>query len=240
MGITYTPIDFDRIEQRARHLQRTIFKERVPEVDSLSALIDLLEPEVWASTLGVSLIPSDNLGSFGSRGDRYQVAGVLNRRTRTVSVLRTLPIETQRFTASHELGHLDLNDVPGQDVFHRDRPIDGQAPDARLPPHERRANHFGACWLMPRKLVISQFILTFGPPPFVLDDDSAQLFFSSDQVVLRRSPGLSKPAYEIAKAESFASINPFASMASRFRVSAGAMARRLLELNLLLDRRAFR
>ena len=101
-------------EIKARH--RDFFPRGV------SNPIDLLDPSIIAKILKLEFRVCADLGRFGHKGDRFAVAGSLDRNKRLVCVSGQFAPEVQRFTAAHEFGHFELH--PDQ-VIHRDRPSQG-------------------------------------------------------------------------------------------------------------------
>ena len=97
-----------------------------------------------------------------------------------MQVSAQFPETTRRFTGAHELGHVLLHTG---EVMHRDRPIVGATGAAvGRDTHEREADYFGGCYLMPQKLVYEAFELRFGSRrPFDADDAAAYYLRPNDQ-----------------------------------------------------------
>ena len=96
------------IENKVHELHCQIWAS-VPEnerPESVEGLIDLLNPEYAANLLGIEVWRMDTLGSFGNRGDKFEVAGVLERNRNLIAVSEKFPSRTVRFTLAHELGNL--------------------------------------------------------------------------------------------------------------------------------------
>ncbi len=90
-----------------------------------------------------------------------EIGGVLDRALRRIVVANKLPLEVQRFTLAHEIGHYFLHP---ELIYHRDLPIvEAVHEDRSLPPEEREANFFAAELLMPRRLVADIFHARYGP-----------------------------------------------------------------------------
>lgn len=196
--------------------------------------IGILEPQIAAKALGVDFMEREELGGVGSRATPYEIAGLIDRQANQIAISKRFPTTTNRFTAAHELGHWILH--PRDFVMHRDRPISGLRHDSQnRPPKEREADHFSACFLMPRRLVRSVLEATFSiQSPFIFDDNSAFWLGKDDpDALLRPIEGSLAQGLALASAESYGGGPRFISLAERFRVSVTTMAIRLEELNLI-------
>lgn len=93
---------------------------------------------------------------------RFEIAGFMDRGTKTIGIVNTHSRECQRFTLAHELGHWLLHP---EEVKFRDSPITAlDAVSLTHDPAEREANAFAAELLMPQKTVKAEFMNTFGRP----------------------------------------------------------------------------
>ena len=223
------------IEDRAQNLldeikarNREFFPCRVSDP------VDLLDPQIVAKLLQFKFELCDDLGRFGYRGDRFAVAGSLDRARRLVCVSRQFPLEIQRFTAAHEFGHLQLHP---DELVHRDRPIKGLSWNNtyRRPRKEREADYFAGCLLMPKRFVRQEFAALFGTPPIRIEENLAWYLDQQDSSIITR-PYADSIQREIALASvTRLSGNHFPSLAERFRVSVPSMAIRIWQLGLVRD-----
>ena len=225
-------MDNDDIEKRARELQIQIWEERKnlwPEKQP--KLLAMLDPEIAAKVLGIDFDKYEELGRFGDGQSRYEVAGMIDRQSRKIAVSRRFTLEIVRFTGAHEIGHWLLHD---DEIMHRDRPINGLEYGKPRPRKEREADHFAACFLMPRKVVKDEFESTFGASPLCFDDNVAFRLCPSDpDSLLRPYDGSMERALVVANAEHYGGRGHFNSLAKRFGVSTKSMAIRIKELGLI-------
>lgn len=192
----------------------------------------MLDPSVASKVLGFNFEYFEELGRFGSQGNRFEVAGILNRNERKIAISLKFSPQTRRFTAAHELGHLVMHP---DEKMHRDRPIKGLAGETlSRAPKEAEADHFAACWLMPRNYVRTRLESTFcTKAPFIFDDNAAFYLCRDDpDSLLRADHDSLDQALAIASARSYAGKH-FCSLADQFLVSAKSMAIRLMELDLI-------
>lgn len=224
------------IENKARHLQRDIWRERnrlwphgTPKP------IDMLDPEIAARILGINFECREELGRFGARGARFEIAGLLNREAGKIAVSKKFTPGEIRFTGAHEIGHWLLH--PGA-VMHRDRPIKGLAANetSGRPPQEKEADYFAACFLIPGRLLRKALEDTFLiKAPFVFDDASAFHLCPDDpDSLLRPEEGSLARPLSLASAEFWCGRH-FNSLAKQFRVSVSTMAIRLNEVSLIRE-----
>ena len=221
------------IESRAQDLLNEI-KARHQEFSprGVSDPIDLLDPLIVSKILQVEFRVCADLGRFGHKGDRFAVAGSLDRNKRLVCVSAQFPPEEQRFTAAHEFGHFQLH--PDEEI-HRDRLIKGLSwkDGYRRPQKEREADYFAGCLLMPQRFVRREFTQLFGRTPLRIDDNLAWYLDRQD------SSSIARPyADSIQRELALASVTHlggghFPSLAERFRVSVPSMAIRIWQLGLV-------
>lgn len=223
------------IEEKARDLLIQILdrrKEFWP--DREASLFEIPNPELAAFCLGVGYEFREELGRFGFRGQHFEVAGQLDRNERRIAISRRFSLEIRRFTGAHEIGHWVLHP---QEKMHRDRPIKGLDHNNHIPRdlYEREADHFSACFLMPRKLVKRAFESTFSTKEFVFNDATAFHLSPSDMnSLLWPREGCLDRELALATARSFNGRH-FDSLASRFQVSPSTMAIRIKELGLIRE-----
>jgi hypothetical protein len=164
-----------------------------------------------------------------------EIAGLMDRPTRTLSVSTSFSVESQRFTLAHEIGHWVLH--TGQNYF-RDRSLSAPDQSGAKPYYEIEADMFAAELLMPPKYLRRVFTQIFGA--FM----EGQL--SSEEVIESISIGRHRPrnAQEFAalprieRARAIATLTTiggrhFKPLAELFRVSSSAMAIQLLDTGLV-------
>lgn len=219
------------IEFRAWELQAEIWREKSALwPDGAPSPTQMLEPEIAAKVLGVRFEYEEELGPSNHGGARSEIAGRLNRNANEIVVSRNFAIEEIRFTGAHEIGHWLLHKSL---LVHRDRPLKGSMHLRTVrSPKEQEADHFAACFLMPRNLVKATFESTFSiQTPFVMSDDAAYWLCAHDPDSAWESSTLERAAF-VASAKSYGGkhIDP---LTKQFRVSVSAMAIRLVELGLI-------
>jgi len=221
------------VEQKVQDLHKTIWKKRhalwpegVP-----SDPVELLDPKFALEYLDYDLEMSEYLGEYYSHDSSIEAAGILDRTAKRISISNRLPKDTLRFTTAHELGHVILHN---QTMMHRDRAIDGTNPK-NIPrePIEFEADKFAALFLMPEKLVRQRFRLTFGLDKFVLTEDTAFALDPKKSIDQFRKDNNPHNLARILAETSYYNGNQINSLASQFKVSVGAMAIRIKELNLI-------
>lgn len=221
------------IERQARLVQFEIWHKRellfplgVPSPQAL------FEPEVAARALGLEYHCHSPLGRFGFGGDRYEIAGMLDRERGVIAVSTRYDYPIRRFTGAHEIGHFVMH--TGQ-VMHRDRPVFDTYGRPR-PLHEQEADYFAACFLAPRKLVEQEFAARFikGAPLPLTDVVAWNLLGESAHELFSPSAGSLDFAAAVAGATSFNGKH-FESLHNTFGLSVSAMAIRIQELGLVAD-----
>jgi hypothetical protein len=221
------------IEVKTRELQTVFWKERKQlwpfGVPPVAAMFD---PAVACKVLGYEYDLQCDLGRFGNGKDRFETAGTIDRQRKIVSISTRFPYEVQRFTAAHEVGHIALHRSV---VMHRDRPMFDIEPNARSQ-EDAEADYYAACFLAPSGLLREQFAARFGDKePLPLTDTVAwNLCGDGAAQLLSSKPGSLTFAATVSRARSFNGRH-FHSLADTFGMSAGAMAIRLRELNLIGD-----
>ena len=225
-------VSFETIEGIVKRLQvaiwinrKAIWGEKAPDDP-----IQVLDPEIVFKAIGYTFESDRPLGEMIRANGTFEVAGLIDRSKRYVGISSQVPYAMRQFTAAQELGHALLHRAEG---LHRDRGLDGSpvpGPRARI---EIEADKFATYFLMPSKLLISEFEARFGPKPFLINDGTSFALISDSSDALR---GKVKNRRGLARALADASYYGgarFLSLSERFRVSTEAMAIRLEELKLL-------
>lgn len=206
------------IEEVARNCQLDLWENR--QLVS-STPLDVIDAELALKRAGFTVVDDNTLGEFD---DGSAVSGILDRANSLIRLSSRFPTEVRNFTMAHELGHLLLHEGTG---LHRDRALDGSARGSSSP-QEREADIFAAMFLMPAKTVRKEFFDRFHTMSFVINDDTAFGLLGSGPVEI----GQHRLSKRLADARHFHGVH-FSSLADAFRVSVGAMAIRLQELQLL-------
>lgn len=192
--------------------------------------MDMIDPEmVIRKVLGYAYIEHETLGVHYHNDEVVQISGLIDREQRKVDISNNFSAETIRYTAAHELAHIVLHK---QRVLHRDRPFDGSltVPKDAI---EKQADKFAAYFLMPSKQVCRVFQFIFGVPKLTINE-STVLALGGGNIHAFRAKCQDRRGFanEIARAELYGGI-AFNSLAKIFGVSPGAMAIRLMELDLV-------
>jgi len=225
---------FEWIERKAKALQKNIWKNRkelwpegVPENP-----VQLLDPSIAIQFIGYEYDLSEYLGEFTGIGANSEIAGVIDRADKRVSISRRLRYKTRRFTAAHELGHALLHT---EAVMHRDRPIDGSAKtNEPREPMELEADKFASYFLMPERLLRERFRINFGiSGVFFLNDDTAfALDPANPEALINGCKSPRDLSRILANTGQYNGRNVY-SLATQFGVSVEAMAIRIEELELV-------
>lgn len=222
------------IESNAHSVHREIWMRRknlwpLGEPDHVS----MLDPRIAARILDIEYEVRESIGGNGSREFGAQAGGLIDLRRGVLAVSAKFKYEVQRFTAAHEIGHLVLHPWIGDGVVHRDIPVSSTAENRRSQT-EQEADFFAACFLMPKRLVETEFAARFGSKiPLPKTETVAFHLRIQDMRTLFSAPRSSMLfANHVANAESF-DTRRFPSLAKRFGVSVQAMAIRLRELGLV-------
>lgn len=227
-------VNYKRVEAEARKLQMEIWDHQASLWPGETVPASrMFTPEAAAAVLRVELGVGD-LGQFGSRDGRFEVAGVIDRQRNFIGLSDKFSSPTMRFTGAHEIGHWVLH--RGM-VMHRDRPIAGVVdPRVQRSSDEREADYFAACFLVPRKLLVEAFGARFGYSQLQLNEDSAfRLAGNTSEQLLNAGPGSLDFALAVASALSYNGRH-FDSLAKAFDVSVPTMAIRLREVGLVSTR----
>jgi len=218
------------IELRARNLLKKIWQNRniiwsnaIP-----SNPIDMLDPVIALKFSGYDCDLDETLGQFYSYGKLIEVAGTIDKSSAKVRISRQFKNNIQNFTAAHELGHALLHQASG---LHRDRPLDGA--NISRDAVELEADKFATFFLMPKNLVKTTFEKFFLTDKFLLNEETAFALGLGDFIELKKKvKTLRQLSKMLASAEHYNGRH-FISIANQFRVSTGALAIRLEELELL-------
>lgn len=217
------------IRKQVRIVHEKVWKER----GRLSAgwgPLDLLHPTFVAQVLELKLDYVDSLGSHVEHGVHFEVAGILNRARRHITVSRAFGPTVQYFTAAHEIAHWVLH--PGE-VMHRDRAIDfpDTQPRSKI---EAEAEFFAACLVMPDKQLTKDFAHRFGTSKLEFNEDVVFGLRIKDQ---RRALDPDEDTFlrerVVARATQYFGNSFQESLAQQYRVSTKAMGLQLLELGLV-------
>ncbi|MEE9339098.1 MAG: cyclodeaminase/cyclohydrolase family protein [Methylococcaceae bacterium] len=220
------------IENLAINFQRVIWKYRnkIWKNNTPENPLDSLNPEVISKILGYEFNEHSTLGQHEVDGKLYEVAGLINNQEKEISISNQFPLETQRFTAFHELGHALLHE---QNVLHRDRALDGSLHSPTRDKTERQADKFASYFVMPKKQVINIFHSIFKTDKFLINELTSFALISGSIDDLKNECGdLRALSRKLASTEIYNGEH-FSSIAKQFKVSVGAMAIRLEELELL-------
>lgn len=225
-------MDYKKIEDETRRLQFEIWSQRQIIFPSGASPLQMFRPDIAARVLDVEyeirpFIPSSDL--------TRKAAGQFDRKRGIISVSAEFSYEVQRFTGSHEVGHLLLHPEIGDGVAHREVPIGGNSPDYKRPWFEKEADYFAACFLAPARQVVEAFRARFGEEPLHLDDHSAfYLAGKQGRLLATAQPGSLRFGSAVAEAGYFGGPR-FKPLAEIFGLTPMAMAIRLRELGLLAE-----
>lgn len=212
---------------------------------------EIIEPSAAAWLENVRYKEEEEISDFVEDGSGdirlQQLAGKFDPVAKTISVARNFGPEVLRFSAAHELGHLILHAVEGQEVrLFRDPPnFDSERFKKHRPEIEREADLFAAEFLMPTNLLRKTFREYFGWETLAgvtLDEEIAGWLSASvyphQQITVRQLRTLSSRDLALLLARSFpwGGRRPFVSLCARFRVSDIAMAIQLEDLGLVFSR----
>lgn len=218
------------IEFKVREMHQRMWSERLSIWGDAVPVdpVDMLDPVVALELIGYEHRLEESLGQDRNANGRFEVAGLIDRSSRTVLVSSQFPLSIRAFTAAHELGHAMLHSVGG---VHRDRPLDGASRSReRL---ELEADKFAAYFLMPAKLVRLRFASCFQSDCFVLNEETSFALAANTSADFQKEPMTRRDLSRVlAAAKSFKG-QQFVSLASQFRVSVEAMAIRIEELGLI-------
>lgn len=232
----------DEVIRAARNLQRTLYRQRNEYWRFAPSTLDLLDPKLAAEkVLGAKFLTRQDLfydhALYGAKINS-QIAGYVDRDRGEIVVSERLPLEVFRFTGAHELGHWLLH--PGQNLF-REFPLsDEERFKGTRKTEEREADLFAAEFLMPERLIRSEFEQRFSVPALIgneVDERLASLLSMGAGGYQRPSVLRKRTArYRALLAATCLPINgkePYVSLAQLFRVSPIAMAIQLEDRGLV-------
>lgn len=226
-------ISISDVEDIARRLQNMLwqYRDKIWNTDIPSDTLDVLKADiVLEKMLKYKVSYHSTLGIHDNNGERFEIAGLIDKSKKIVEISERYSPETQIFTTAHELGHAILHN---QTVLHRDRPLDGSSGNQR-DEQEIQADKFAAFFLMPRKRVQAIFKDRFSLDKLVVTENIVFGFTGSTKVsdFRKQCKDLHGFALYVASAEYFGG-REFVSLAEVFGVSVKTMAIRLEELGLL-------
>ncbi len=228
VGRQYSNSDIEKIvvKIQARMWQE---KDAIWKSDPPQEKLASLKPLKALNIVGYKTETEGGLGQFEFSGQLQEVAGILNRSDKLVSISEQFPLYTRNFTTAHELGHILLHNVDG---VHRDRALDGGPSQGRRPRMEAEADKFAAYFLMPKELVIERFRAIFGIKLTISEESSIALGYQNSNELRDLCDGRRRVLSRIvAKATKFG--GNYDSLAHTFNVADEAMAIRLEELGLV-------
>ena len=191
--------------------------------------VSILNPGKALQLLGYKL-STRNLEDWHD-GEWVQVAGMVDRASKEVTISNAQQHDAQLFTIAHELGHVVLH--PYMAILHRDRPV-----KQTLQSHdiiEREANYFAAEFLAPEKLLRDEFQTIFGEAPFALNDHTAFALCASRLEVIQKKLRTRRDLSRyLAETISYNGCN-FDSLKKRFMVSTDVLAIQLEQHGLVAE-----
>jgi Zn-dependent peptidase ImmA (M78 family) len=208
-------------------------KEKIWSSDVPLEPLKAIQPAIALKQRGFRTQTAQSLGHMKAEGKLLEVAAELNRRDSTVLISNAFPREIQHFTLAHELGHVVLNH--DGELLHRDIPVERKGYQKDV--HEREADWFATCFVMPARQVRAWFRELFVCDRFVLNDDTAfalGIGTKSLAEIGKKIRCARDLTMMLARAMSYGG-RPIPPLHRLFNVSATAMARRLEELGLVPD-----
>lgn len=224
-------ITYEDIEAIARKLQNILWinKDLIWAKNIPPDPLEVLQPEKILKILGYKFHKKMSLGQFSIGGKTLEVAGLIDKENKIVSISEQFPLEVQKFTAAHEIGHALLHN---QTVLHRDKALNGSNLESR-DIKEIQADKFASFFLMPAKQVEKAFQDIFKMEKFLINDDTKFLLnLTSYEGFKKKYKNIRGLTRYFASTETFDRRN-FQSLAKLFGVSVETMAIRLEELNLV-------
>ncbi len=223
-----------KIENSARELQLKLWASRQELIGSKNVSpLSVLEPQLAARLLGVNYKTAERIMNpgFGTGGIAQEYAGQIDRSHNIIVISKRFPEMVKRFTGAHEIGHFQLHKGT---VHHRDLPIKGLNLNLNRSIEEREADYFAACFLMPKKQVITAVqTMLRGELPLIMNDHLAHLLHPSDpEAILRANSDSLEPYFSLASCR-FLYGKPVIPLADQFMVSPQSMAIRLKELKII-------
>lgn len=224
-------ISFEDIERLAVETQRNLWRARdrlwpngIPQ-----SPITMLDPSKVCELVGYDFEVVSTLGVYSDRPGKVAVAGQIDRLEKVIRISRDFEPSVQVFTAAHEIGHLILH--PELNHLHRDRGLNGlgTARD-RI---ELEADKFAVYFLLPEKLVRSEFEHRFLSATFSLNEETGfALLGKLPHEFEKLSSQRRHLSRRLASAINYNG-NNFCSLAKLFGVTVETMAIRLEELDVV-------
>lgn len=224
-------ISYSDIENVATGLQRALWKHRetVWKKDTPENPLNVLKPEVVFKKLNYQFNRYGSLGRHEAQDELYEIAGIIDKQNKVVSISTYFPTETQNFTLAHELGHHLFHQQSG---LHRDRALDYAGTSIPRNRTELQADKFASYFLMPSRQVKSIFTFLFQSEKFTINEDTAFALNERTSDLRKKFRNLREFSRYLASVEFFSN-RPFKSIAKQFGVSVEPMAIRLEELKLI-------
>lgn len=226
--ITYSD---NAIEAKVKEIHELIWRDK--ESIWIGAVpvdpVDMLDPSVALRLIGYEYQLADGLGQYRGTGGLLEVAGLIDRSSRTVRISSQFPNSVRAFTAAHELGHAILHESAGG--VHRDRPMNGATLSRES--SEIEADKFATFFLMPAKLVRSRFAEVLRENIFFLDEDTSFALAGISHSELQRKCKTRRDLSRLLASTERYDGRHFPSLAAQFCVSTETMAIRIEELALL-------
>lgn len=222
---------FSKIDEAAHQVHEDIWrrKEQLWNGNPPKDPVALLDPGVILVDLGYRIQTVECIGQHFIRGVKAEVAGVIDYTQKKVEISRRFPVQVQRFTLAHELGHDRCH--PGSRELHRDVPL-GKSDIAR-DWREVEADRFASTLLMPSRLLLERFHQWFPVTEVRLTEDIAfALCRTSPDRMREKCRNLRGLSLMVARTGYFDGRH-FLSLAEQFMVSETAMAIRLEQLGLV-------
>lgn len=212
------------IEEIARNLHLALWrKEKSNSPNDTTKLLKLINSKKILKLLGYKVAYSNKIGAEFTSRKFKEIAGVCDNNQNVVAISKNYNTTIQNFTLAHELGHALMH---GEGTMFRDIPLDGSETNQK-DPFEIQANKFAAYYLMPAKLVKSEFERLFNQPTI-----SSREYKLANNLPPSHSIELKQISQELS---AIIHKNSGYSIAYRFKVSVEAMSIRLLNLKLILE-----
>jgi hypothetical protein len=225
------------IRQQARQLLSSYWRyiqQRVSRTIKAEEILPIDPRALATNILGLTFDdPEEIRSTTNDRGLRIEIAGMVERQDKRITVARRLSPEIWRFTAAHEIGHYLLH---RQCSSYRDSPAtDAEIRNERRSPFEKEADRFAAELLMPTRLLRQLFSRMFGDPINCALMDEDQAFYLTEG---KTNAWQIRELAPLDGAELVAECRPMISTDGRslveiFGVSSTAMAIQLLDVGLV-------
>jgi adenosylhomocysteinase len=222
-------IDYKAIDKKVEQIHRTIWENK--DLISFKNPIELLQPAFAAKLLGINYNFKESLGKHIEKGIEFEVAGLLERNSRKITISKQFDPTVMYFTFAHELGHWLLHE---DEINHRDRPLNGSIQNKSK--IEKEADYFASNFLMPKNILTKEFQAIFKSYPLKINEDLLFSLGIDKSDVLKN---LEKDDLYIervlAKANSISGSTNIP-LSKRFNVSPSTMAIRIKELGLIYNK----